>query len=301
MYAIHVDSTLDDDARRERLYDGDLFVYSPRSSTRALVEFAAGMAEEAFGSLNPETAQYEMPVEAYAALFADLKPRFIHHPESKRLIIEMLIDLGCEPEKVYFDVPRMRTSTAQGYLTTGIAYAFHPHRDTWYSAPFCQLNWWLPILPDHRRERIGLPSRYWYTPVKNSSRVYNYAEWNATSRKIAATQIGADTRIQPKPEEDVELNPQIRPLCEPGGIILFSGAQLHSSVPNTSSRTRFSIDLRTIHIEDAAGGIGAPNIDSECTGTTMGDYLRCSDLSHVPPYLVTEYDTPQRATADASV
>ena len=74
MYAIHVDSPLDDDARRERLYDGDLFVYSPRSSTRALVEFAAGMAEEAFGSLNPETAQYEMPVEAYAALLADLKP-----------------------------------------------------------------------------------------------------------------------------------------------------------------------------------------------------------------------------------
>ncbi len=99
----------------------------------------------------------------------------------------------------------------------------------------------------------------------------------------------------------MELDPQIRPLCEPGGIILFSGAQLHSSVPNTSSRTRFSIDLRTIHIEDAAGGIGAPNIDSECTGTTMGDYLRCSDLSHVPPYLVTEYDTAPRATVDASV
>ena len=70
MYAIHVDSTLDDDARRERLYDGDLFVYSPRPSTQALVEFAAAMAEEAFGSLEPETAQYEMPVENYAALLA---------------------------------------------------------------------------------------------------------------------------------------------------------------------------------------------------------------------------------------
>jgi hypothetical protein len=130
MYAIHVDSTLDDDARRERLYDGDLFVYSPRPSTQALVEFAAAMAEEAFGSLEPETAQYEMPVENYAGLLADLKPRFIHHPESKRLIIEMLVDFGCDPEKVHFDVPRMRTSTAQGYLTTGIAYAFHPHRDS---------------------------------------------------------------------------------------------------------------------------------------------------------------------------
>ena len=130
--------------------------------------------------------------------------------------------------------------------------------------------------------------------MKNSSRVYNYAEWNATSRKIAASQIGTDTRVQPKPEEEVELDPQIRPLCEPGGIILFSGAQLHSSVPNTSDRTRFSIDLRTVHVDDVASGLGAPNIDSDCTGTTMGDYLRCSDLAHLPDTLITEYDTPPR-------
>ena len=95
----------------------------------------------------------------------------------------------------------------------------------------------------------------------------------------------------------MELDPQIRPLCEPGGIVLFSGAQLHSSVPNTSTKTRFSIDLRTVHVDDAAAGRGAPNIDSECTGTTMGDYLRSSDLAHVPDNLVAEYDTPPRATA----
>ena len=52
-------------------------------------------------------------------------------------------------------------------------------------------------------------------------------------------------------------------------------------------------------IEDAAAGIGAANIDSECTGTTVGEYLRCADLAHVPDYLVSEYDTP-RATADTS-
>lgn len=298
MHAIHIDSTLDDDARRDHLYDGDLFVYSPRPSTRALVEFAATMAQEAFGSLDPETAQYEMSVESYAALLADLKPRFIHHPESKRLIIEMLGDLGCDPEKTYFDVPRMRTSTAQGYLTTGIAYAFHPHRDTWYSAPLCQLNWWLPIFPISAENGLAFHPRYWYTPVQNGSRLYNYAEWNATSRKIAASQIGTDTRVQPKPEEEVELDPQVRPLCEPGGIILFSGAQLHSSVPNTSTKTRFSIDLRTVHIDDATSRFGAPNIDSECTGTTMGDYLRCTDLAHLPETLITEYDTPSHRYAE---
>jgi hypothetical protein len=295
MHAIYVDSPASDDIRRERLYDGDLFVYGPQPSTRALCELGRQMAEEAFAPRDPETAQEEMEVEEYAALLADLKPRFIHDPESKRLIQEMLTDLGCDPEKVYFDVPRMRTSTSHGYLTSGIAYAFHPHRDTWYSAPQSQFNWWLPIYPITADNGVAFHPRYWYTPVKNSSRTYNYAVWNATSRKEAAKHVKSDTRVQPKPEEELELDPQIRPICEPGGLIIFSAAQMHSSVPNTSGRTRFSIDFRTVHIDDVAEHRGAPNIDSECTGTTMGDYLRISDLAHVSDELIEEYDTPAPA------
>jgi hypothetical protein len=238
-----------------------------------------------------------MPVEEYAALLADLKPRFIHHPESKRLIQEMLADLGCDLEKVYFDVPRMRTSTSDDFLTTGIAYAFHPHRDTWYSAPMCQLNWWLPIYPITAQNGLAFHPKYWYTPAKNSSRVYNYAEWNATSRKEAAKHIKSDTRVQPKPEEELELDPQIRPIVEPGGVILFAAAQMHSSVPNDSGKTRFSIDFRTVHVGDVEEHRGAPNVDSECTGTTMGDYLRGSDLEHVPQELVDEYDTSPHPVA----
>jgi hypothetical protein len=44
-------------------------------------------------------------------------------------------------EHVIFDMPRLRSSTSDNYLTTGIAYEWHPHRDTWYSAPQCQINW----------------------------------------------------------------------------------------------------------------------------------------------------------------
>ena len=55
------------------------------------------MIEEAFGPLDPLTAQYEMSVEKFVEIFAPLKPRFIHHPESKRLIKEMLADFGCRP------------------------------------------------------------------------------------------------------------------------------------------------------------------------------------------------------------
>src|SRR4051794_150596 len=117
MHSVYFDAQFSDDECREKLYDGDLFIYSPRPSTLALIDFAAQMARDAFAPLDPELAQFEMVVEDYAALLAGLKPRFIHHPESKRLIQEMLVDLGCDPELTYFDVPRMRSSTSNDYLT----------------------------------------------------------------------------------------------------------------------------------------------------------------------------------------
>jgi len=51
-----------------------------------------------------------------------------------------------------------------------------------------------------------------------------------------------------------------------------------------------------VHLGDAVDGRSAPNVDSECTGTTMGDYLRVGDLEHIPAEVVAEYDTPSHAT-----
>ncbi|KPM57500.1 hypothetical protein CcI49_23845 [Frankia sp. CcI49] len=290
MSTVLLDSALSDDDRRAKLYEGELFVYSPRPSTTAFVEFTRELIRDAFGDLDPETAQYHMPVEDYAALLAELKPRFIHHPTCKELIPAMLAELGCDISKTYFDVPRLRTSTSDDYLTSGIAYAFHPHRDTWYSAPFCQLNWWMPIFDIVPENGLAFHPRYFGQGVKNGSRTYNYYEWNKTNRASAAKHIKSDTRVQPKPEEEVEIFPQTRVIAPPGGMLVFSGNQLHSSVPNNSGRTRFSIDFRTVHFDDVVNHVGAPNVDSECTGTTMRDYLRGTDLSRIPEDLCLSYD-----------
>ena len=176
------------------------------------------------------------------------------------------------------------------YLSSGIAYAFHPHRDTWYSAPFSQINWWLPMFPLRHDNCMAFHPQHWSNPLRNTSSEYNYQEWNRTSRFAAAQQIGKDTREQPKATEPVALDPQIRLLPPPGGLIIFSAAQLHSTVPNTSGRTRYSIDFRTVHVDDARALKGAVNIDSYCTGTTMGDYLHGTDLTHLPADASAPYD-----------
>ncbi|HET9034545.1 MAG TPA: hypothetical protein VFN45_00005, partial [Myxococcaceae bacterium] len=76
-----------------------------------------------------------------------------------------------------------------------------------------------------------------------------------------------------------------------GGMLVFSGAQMHSSVPNTSGRTRYSIDFRVVHLGDVAQKHGAPWTDEHCTGTTMRDYLRCTDLARIPDELIARYET----------
>jgi len=238
-----------------------------------------------------------MSVERYADILIKLKPSFIHHPESKRLMRDIFVEMGCDLEKTFFDVPKMRSSTSDNYLTTGIAYAWHPHRDTWYSAPPCQINWWIPIYDIQSNNAMAFHPQYWNVPVKNSSKGYNYYLWNQQGRgEHVAKFLKEDPRPLPKPTEPLVLDPQVRLIVPAGGIVLFSAAQMHSSVPNTSGKTRFSIDFRVVNLDDVAGRKGAPRVDEECTGTTMRDYLRASDHAHVSGDLVSLYDDE---TADA--
>lgn len=291
MATVHYDSAMSDDERRSRLYAGDLFVYSPRKSVVDYAIFTRGMLKSAFGGRDPERAQDLMPVESYAALLGQLKPQFIHHPESKRHLQMILAEFGCDPEQTYFDVPRMRSSTSDSYLTTGIAYAWHPHRDTWYSAPPCQVNWWTPVYDIVSENAMAFHPNYWNRAVNNNSAIYNYYEWNKKYRGASVAQlVKEDPRPLPRAIEQIEIEPQLRLLCPVGGMIFFSGAQMHSSVPNTSGKTRFSIDFRTVHIDDATQMRGAPKTDEQCTGTTMRDYLRATDLSGLPDSVIALYD-----------
>ncbi|HEY0558265.1 MAG TPA: hypothetical protein VGG20_28700, partial [Thermoanaerobaculia bacterium] len=226
MSTLYFDTHLGDDERRRRLYAGDVFVYSPRPSTKALTELARELIEEAFAPLEPQHAQDRLPVEQFVEIVGPLKPRFIHHPKTKGLLLELLRDLGMEMDKTYFDVPRMRVSTSGGYLTAGVAYVLHPHRDIWYSSPPSQLNWWLPVFPFESESSFAFHPRYWDEPVPNSSNEYNHYEWNKTGRANASKEVKADTRKQPKPAEPLDLEPELRVVLPPGGLLLFSGAHL---------------------------------------------------------------------------
>jgi hypothetical protein len=91
--AIYIDSKVNDKERRELLYAGQLFVYTPTPASLKLAAFAQELSKEAFHPYDPNKAQFEMAPTAYMKILADLKPKFIHHPTSKTLIQELLKEL----------------------------------------------------------------------------------------------------------------------------------------------------------------------------------------------------------------
>jgi hypothetical protein len=285
-----VDPALSEEQRRRRLYGGDLMAYSPVTSSSRLAELAQELSETAFAPHDPQVAQESMAPERYVEILADLKPSFIHDPRAKELIAGLLSEVGCDIERTYFDVPRLRTMAHGEYLKAGLAYQFHAHRDTWFSAPHQQLNWWLPVYGIQAENCMAFHTQYFARPIQNSSAGYDYEEWSKTGRQQAAKQVTKETRKQPQAEEPLELEPDVRVVTPPGGTLVFSAAHLHSTVPNTTDRTRFSIDFRTVNVDDLADGVSAPNVDSECTGTTLRDFLRASDLEPLPEEIIAMYD-----------
>jgi hypothetical protein len=291
MNTIYLDPSMGDDARRERLYAGQIFLYTATAETQALRDFAAEMIEAAFAPLDPVTAQFDMPVERFVEIFGPLKPKFIHHPRTKDLIKDVFKRLGCDAEQTYLDVPRLRGVTSDRYLTAGVGYAHPLHRDTWWSAPLAQINWWLPIYEFESESAMAFHPPYWETGVENHSEDFNYYRWNSVGRAEAAKHIHEDTRVQPHPPADIRRDPQLRMVVPPGGLIAFSGAQMHSTVPNTSGRSRFSMDLRTVNIADLRAGRAAPNVDSRPEGTSLRDFRRMSDGENMPENVIAQYDS----------
>jgi hypothetical protein len=272
---IYIDPDLTDDKLRRTLYGGDLIVLTRLRWVRDLVDHAREQLAELFRPHDPEHAhEYFEPAEM-ARMLGGWKPRFIHDDRSKKLVCDIVAEAGLPAEYTHYDVPKPRTSFPQGHLTTGVAFAFPWHRDVWYSAPAQQLNWWLPVFPVRPDNSMSFDLEKFDQAVPNTSDTFDYYR-NNTQRLTTASSVTKEQQARPgaidhEPAQDLVVLPP------PGGILLFSGAQLHTSIPNTSGLSRYSIDFRTVDARDMLAERGAPLVDVYCTGTSVRDFRNIGD------------------------
>ena len=289
-WVVSTETDFTDDERRRRLYAGEVFCIPPRETVKAFTRYAFDMIAQAFGGHDPLTAHNELSVEEYVEILATLKPRFTHHYKSKQLLRDILLDLGADPSKTYFDVPKLRVVPPSDYLSAGLGYNYTPHRDTWYSAPQCQNNWWTPIAGNSAVTGMQFHPDFWQRPAPNTSNDFDAYEWNRTARRDAAAYVKDDPRPHPRLAEG-RPGTELRVVGEPGSMLSFSGAQLHSTVPNQTGTARLSIDFRTVHIDDLVSQAGPDNVDSQSTGTSVRDYCRADTGESLPDTVIAQYDS----------
>lgn len=292
MANVLIDPDLEDEARRRSLYAGDVIVHTAVPEVAAFAAFARQLVQDALG-VDPVSVHERRTSEELADLLIDFKPMFIHHPESMAHLRRITTALGCDPQQLHADVPKLRTAFPAGHLNTGIAYAFQVHRDTWYAAPQQQINWWMPVWEAAANNAMEFFPRFFGRAIENNSGSYNYYVANEWRSRIKDFSGGKDTRVHPAPSAPLADDEARLCVVPPvGGIMLFSGDQLHATIPNTSRRSRYSIDFRTVHAADVESGAGAPRADVACVGTAMRDFRRLSDGVAFTEAQVDPYDTP---------
>ena len=275
-----------------RAYNGALVMLPPMPESLALCNWARQLCEEAFYPLDPTTAQHELDLDRFVEIAGPLKPRFIHHPKTRELQKAYLKVLGYDPNRTYLDVPRMRVVTSHAFLKSGIGLNLPPHRDTWWSAPLQQIQFWGPIFPMSRYSSMEFYPYYHRKPLANTSGDFNIYRWNATGRKNAAEQRGGeDKRAIPRLAGPVEHPAACQIVLPVGGMVLFSANEMHATTQNITGKTRFSLDFRVVDVEHVRDGIGALAVDNDSHGVALRDFRRASDDSDFPAEFIEKYDS----------
>ena len=264
MKVIHLNHPIADQERSELLFSGHLLVYTQRESMIELIEFTKALLKEHLGDLDPMHAQHQLNKQAFLKATGAAQTQFRCSAKARQLFFRVLTECGIDPKTCFYDhFPLRVVPFAEQHKGADRAAIGH-HRDTWGSNINCQQNWWAPIFDLTTERTIAIYPDYWDKPLANTTATWCFDALLA-KRNEAQRERSFNYPNAPAPIEKVNEDGVVKLIIQPGDVLNFASAQLHASVPNTSSETRFSVEMRTISVEDLNTMRQAPNLDNAGT------------------------------------
>lgn len=231
---------------------GDLVLIQGDPAVARLIERARDVLESVFGAEDPQTAESRMASDAFRRAVAQARKAVAADAALGAIWDEILGGLGYAPQDVFQDRVRLRAVPSQAEAQARFARPLPIHRDSWGACIHAQINWWAPLYPLAETRTMLLWPGMFATPIANTS-----AQWDYDT-----VVSGRDKSYPLLPEAlDAPAGAALPVVIEPGALLAFSAAHLHSGVSDESGRTRFSLDTRTVWAGDLRAGRGAPNVD----------------------------------------
>lgn len=267
-------------ALRQALYDGDLFRLPATSASRRLVADAVACLKAELGDQMRE-AQFGFSEEEYFQRIGRLRKHLYTDANFHSHVRALLTEQGFDSTRCAFDPMRLRVVTHKGYENPRAAPIYYAHRDTWYAHSQAEITWWIPLHDVTVEETFVFYPDWFSQPVPNNSEQFDYDAWtrNGPSLRIGwQDRNHGATHLYPGLTGAFELGREVSFAASAGEIVIFAGSHFHQTRKNGTGRTRFSLDFRTVDLDDHAAEIGAPNVDNRSTGSALVDYLQLARL-----------------------
>lgn len=250
----------------DRIYAGEVLLFRGRPAVARLRAAAAERIAGCFEGLDPLKAQHALARDDFVARVDALQRDFARDPDVAELFRTAFADCGVALDRCYWDQLHLRV------LPSGSGFGgprgghrirtLKAHRDSWGANIPAQINWWAPIHPLTEGRTMALYPAYWDRPLANDSAGWDLEELRRRDRAARAAGLAeSDYPRLPQAIEMLDRASEWRVLPAPDDLLCFSAAHLHATVPNDSGTTRFSLEARTVDLDDVRAHRGAPNLD----------------------------------------
>jgi hypothetical protein len=244
---------LSQQALSEAIFSGRILYFEQLEPMGVVVAETQRLLRAAFDPHPPECAYGVLPPDEHEARFREAEQAFRSNATIKDYLYRALGAAGVHVSETFCDRLRVRASPPQqGNAGRPFFSSSTPgHRDSWGSAILCQINWWFPVFPLERDRTLAIYPAHWATGVDNNAQGW---DWRRAGKD-------PNTPRAPGAVGHIDRSDEVRVVIAPGTLAAFSAAHLHAGVMNTTQLTRFSVETRTVNLDDLRAGRGAPNVD----------------------------------------
>ncbi len=276
-------------AAAKRAFAGELLLFPPAPEMRRLLACVRRIARESFAAKEPVRAHLQYSRAEFLRR-AETAQKRVNSPECKPLFAAVLDAAGVGQKNMFWDTLGLRVAPpvadAAELAKRGFRSHAVVHRDTWGAGMQAQINWWAPVWPLTARRTLAFYPSYWTRPLANTTAEWSFKEFLASRKQSAggrAAAYPAAPLAAAKPDETAA-----PVLPKPGELLCFSAAHLHGSVLNATALTRFSLEIRTLHLDDLRQKRGAPNVDCESRTPLVGLFSAISGGAPLKQYWTAE-------------
>jgi hypothetical protein len=262
---------------RLRIFAGDVFLKPGGSASMALVSRVVHLMQERLETDDVRKAHLKWSAEEMFNRIGALRRTVYLESEFHDRVRDVAEESGFSPDRVAFDPIRLRVVQPGGHRNPLAAPVYFPHRDTWYAHSQSMIVWWLPLHDLIPEETFVFYPDHLNQAVANDSEIFDYAEWIKDGPALKIGWQNRDSGVTARYPGSLEASMPERAegfSCRAGENLIFSGAHYHKTLPHDLDQTRFSLDFRIVHLDDAQAGRGAPNADNRSRGSTLADYVQ---------------------------